>query len=197
MKNPQLVLGSTSRYRRELLGRLKLEFTVRAPEVDETAHPGEAPRDLAMRLAHEKAAAVHAHFPQAYVIGSDQVAHCQGTILGKPGNYARAFTQLQWMRGKLTYFDTAMTVLGPNGFRRDALVPVEVKLRPLDDDEISAYLHAEEPYDCAGSAKSEGLGIALMEYLRGNDPTALVGLPLIALCAVLREVGFLIPAPEA
>jgi septum formation protein len=192
--NPLLVLGSTSRYRKELLGRLRLDFTCAPPEVDESAHPNEAPRALAIRLAFEKAAAVFARQPNAFVIGSDQVAHCQGQVLSKPGNFERACTQLRLMRGQVTWFDTAMCVLGPNGFVRETIAPVEVRMRHFSDDEMERYLRTEEPYDCAGSAKSEGLGIALMEYMRGDDPTALVGLPLIALCSNLREAGFRIPA---
>jgi septum formation protein len=194
IENPPLVLGSTSRYRRELLARLHVPFTVAAPHTDETTLANESPRALAARLGQAKAAAVFAQYPHAYVIGSDQVAHCEGLILGKSGGYDRAVVQLRHMRGRVSFFDTAMTVLGPNGFARSVVVPVEVKLRDLHDDEIDRYLRTEEPYDCAGSAKSEGLGIALMEYLRGDDPTALVGLPLIALTHILREAGFRIPA---
>lgn len=192
-----LILASTSRYRRELLERLRLPFSARAPETDETPVPGEDPGALALRLAASKARAVATHFkaaPGALVIGSDQVAHCEGRILGKPGNYENAVEQLRWMRGKTTIFDTALCLIdAASGREQIRSVPTRVRLRPLDDAEIDAYLRAEEPYDCAGSAKSEGLGVALMESMQGDDPNALIGLPLIALCAMLRAEGVRIP----
>ena len=194
--NPLLILGSTSRYRRELLERLRLDFSVAAPLVDETALPGEAPDALARRLGLAKARAVASTHPNAYVIGSDQVAHCRGRALGKPGHFDAALDQLRWMRGQITRFDTALSIVGPQ-FERSALVTIEVELYDetvLSDEALARYLHAEEPYDCAGSAKSEGLGISLMKRLSGDDPTALVGLPLIALTAMLRDAGFRIPA---
>jgi len=197
-----LVLGSTSRYRKQLLARLRLPFETRAPETDETPVPGEAPEALALRLATAKARAVARHYAAlhggALVIGSDQVAHCQGRILGKPGNYERAVEQLRWMRGKTTIFDTALCLIDARSGREQLqLVPTRVRLRELTDAEIDAYLRAEEPYDCAGSAKSEGLGIALMESMEGDDPNALVGLPLITLCAMLRKEGVnLLPAAQ-
>ena len=194
----QLVLASTSRYRKELLARLRLPFATRAPETDETALAGEAPGALALRLAAAKARAVARHYaaaPGALVIGSDQVAHCDGRIMGKPGNYENALDQLRAMRGRVTVFDTALCLIDAiSGREQMRLVPTRVRLRMLDDAEIDAYLRAEEPYDCAGSAKSEGLGIALMESMEGDDPNALVGLPLIALCAMLRAEGVRIPA---
>jgi septum formation protein len=194
----QLILASTSQYRKELLGRLRLPFQAHAPQTDETPLPGEAPGDLALRLAAAKARAVASRFaagPGALVIGSDQVAHCDGVVMGKPGNYENAVQQLRAMRGKTTIFDTALCLLDASSGRQQLrLVPTRVTLRMLDDAEIDAYLRAEEPYDCAGSAKSEGLGIALMQSMEGEDPNALIGLPLIALCDMLRTEGVRIPA---
>ncbi|MDB5804726.1 MAG: maf protein [Betaproteobacteria bacterium] len=194
----QLILASTSQYRKELLGRLRLPFQAHAPQTDETPLPGEAPGELALRLAAAKARAVASRFaaaPGALVIGSDQVAHCEGVIMGKPGNYENAVQQLRAMRGKTTIFDTALCLLdAASGRQQLRLVPTRVTLRMLDDAEIDAYLRAEEPYDCAGSAKSEGLGVALMQSMEGEDPNALIGLPLIALCDMLRAEGVRIPA---
>ena len=185
-----LVLGSTSAYRRELLSRLRLPFTVAAPGVDEAALPGEAPAELARRLAAAKAAAVASLHPAAIVIGSDQVADLEGESLGKPGNHANAFAQLRRMSGRTVVFHTALAVMcQDSGFAQHDLAPVRVRFRSLADAEIEAYLHAEQPYDCAGSAKSEGLGIALLEAIDSDDPTALVGLPLIRTCRMLRAAG--------
>ena len=185
-----LVLGSTSRYRRELLQRLGLPFTVAAPDVDETPLQGEAPRALALRLALAKAHAVAAQHPDAVVIGSDQVADLRGQPLGKPGTHERASAQLQRMSGETVIFQTAVAVVcAATGFEQVDLAPVEVRFRTLKGDEIERYLHAEQPYDCAGSAKSEGLGIALLESIDNDDPTALVGLPLIRTCRMLRAAG--------
>jgi len=185
-----LILGSTSAYRRELLERLRIPFTVESPHVDETPLPGEAPAALAVRLALAKARAVAERFPDSVVIGSDQVADLDGCPLGKPGNHTRAVEQLQRMRGKTVIFQTAVAVVcAQSGFAQEALAPVKVKFRDLTDAEIEAYLRAEEPYDCAGSAKSEGLGIALLESIENDDPTALVGLPLIRTSSMLREAG--------
>lgn len=187
---PPLVLGSTSRYRRELLERLRLPFDVAAPQVDETPAPGEAPRELALRLALAKARAVAALRPEAVVIGSDQVADLEGQPIGKPGTHERAVEQLRRMSGRSVVFHTAVAVVRPvTGFERVDLAPVTVRFRTLDDREIEACLRAEQPYDCAGSAKSEGLGIALLEAIESDDPTALVGLPLIRTCALLRAAG--------
>ena len=187
---PSLVLASTSRYRRELLERLRLPFTVRAPEVDEAPRAGEAPAALAHRLALAKAEAVAALEPQAVVIGSDQVAELDGRAIGKPLSHERATLQLRSMRGRRVIFQTAVAVVrAASGFRRTALVPVAVTFRDLSDAEIEAYLRAEEPYDCAGSAKAEALGIALVVSIVCDDPTALVGLPLIRTCALLRAAG--------
>jgi septum formation protein len=185
-----VVLGSTSRYRRELLSRLNLPFEVAAPDVDETPNAGEPPRDLALRLALAKAHAVAQRFPQAVVIGSDQVADLAGQPLGKPGEHARAVQQLRQMRGQVVVFQTALAVVClATGFQQVDIAPVKVLFRDLSDDEIENYLQAEKPYDCAGSAKSEGLGIALLESIENDDPTALVGLPLIRTARMLRAAG--------
>lgn len=188
--NRKLILGSTSVYRRELLGRLRIPFSVESPHVDEAALPGEVPVTLAMRLALAKAQAVAARFPDAVVIGSDQVADLDGTALGKPGDHARAALQLRQMSGKVVIFQTAIAVVcAASGFCEQALAPVKVTFRDLSDSEIENYLQAEQPYDCAGSAKSEGLGIALLERIDNDDPTALVGLPLIRTATLLRAAG--------
>ena len=195
---PPLILGSTSRYRRELLERLRLPFEVHAPAVDETPLPGEAPAVLAQRLALAKARAVSALHPDAIVIGSDQVADLDGVPIGKPGTHARAVEQLRSMRGRSIVFQTAVAVVrGSSGYEGTALASVTVRFRDLGDAEIEHYLHTEQPYDCAGSAKCETLGIALLEAIDSDDPTALVGLPLIRTCALLRAAGLdpLVPAP--
>ena len=185
-----LILGSTSPYRRELLQRLRLPFEVVRPEVDETPHAGELPVALAQRLAMEKALAVARKHPQAVVIGSDQVADLDGEPLGKPGTHERAVAQLQRMRGHTVVFQTAVAVVCiESGFAEQALAQVKVQFRQLSDTAIETYLRAEEPYDCAGSAKSEGLGIALLEQIDNLDPSALVGLPLIHTCRLLRAAG--------
>jgi septum formation protein len=187
---PALVLASTSRYRRELLQRLRLPFVVMAPEVDETAAPGEAPAAMAQRLALAKANTVAMLAPDAVVIGSDQVAELDGSALGKPGNHARAVQQLRSMRGHAVRFHTAVAVVRPSsGFLQQALVTVTVRFRPLSDPEIERYLLLEQPYDCAGSAKCETLGIVLADAIESDDPTALVGLPLIRTSAMLRAAG--------
>ena len=189
-----LILGSTSPYRRALLQRLRLDFTVAAPDVDETALPGEAPRDLALRLALAKAHAVAAHNPGAVVIGSDQVADLAGQPLGKPGTHERATAQLRQMSGHSVIFQTAVAVVCPKtGFEQVDLAPVVVRFRELSDAEIERYLRAEQPYDCAGSAKSEGLGISLLDAIDSDDPTALIGLPLIRTCRMLRAAGLVLP----
>ena len=189
-----LVLGSTSRYRRELLERLGLPFTVEAPHTDETPQPGETPRALALRLALAKARAVAQQHPDAVVIGSDQVADLAGQPLGKPGEHARAVQQLRQMRGQTVVFQTAVAVVcAATGFEQVDLAPVEVKFRDLSDAEIERYLRTEQPYDCAGSAKSEGLGIALLDAIHSDDPTALIGLPLIRTCRMLRAAGLVLP----
>ncbi|KPU94837.1 septum formation inhibitor Maf [Variovorax paradoxus] len=185
-----VILASTSRYRRELLTRLRLPFEVHAPEVDETPRAGEAPQALAQRLALEKANAVAARFPDAVVIGSDQVADLAGESLGKPGDHAHATAQLRRMRGQTLVFQTAVAVVcQATGFVQRDLAPVRVVFRELSDAAIEQYLLAEQPYDCAGSAKSEGLGIALLEAIDSDDPSALVGLPLIRTARMLRAAG--------
>ena len=191
---PRLVLASTSPYRRELLGRLQLPFETAAPEVDEIAHPGEAPAATAERLALEKARAVTARFPAALIIGSDQVAFEGGKTYGKPGTRQNAMFQLQSMRGKTVVFHTGLCLLNAaSGNVQVCGVPTAVRFREFSDAEIERYLDKEDALNCAGSAKSEGLGIALLESLRGDDPNALVGLPLIALCRMLRAEGILVP----
>lgn len=185
-----LILGSTSRYRKELLARLCIPFQVEAPEVDETPQAQEAPKDLALRLALAKARAVANKYPDAVVIGSDQVADLDGEPLGKPGNHTNAVKQLKRMRGKTVIFQTALSVVCvATGFEQTDLAAVKVTFRDLTDAEIESYLKAEEPYDCAGSAKSEGLGIALLAAIDNDDPTALIGLPLIRTCHMLRAAG--------
>jgi septum formation protein len=186
----QLILGSTSRYRQELLERLGKPFQVSAPDVDETPLPDERPADLAVRLALAKARAVAKRFPDAVVIGSDQVADLHGTPLGKPGTHERAVAQLQRMRGETVVFQTAVAVVcAATGFEQSDLAAVRVAFRQLGDREIETYLRTEQPYDCAGSAKSEGLGIALLRRIDNDDPTALIGLPLIRTCQLLRAAG--------
>jgi septum formation protein len=186
----KVILASTSRYRRELMQRFRLPFDVQAPEIDETPLAGESPRAIAERLALEKAKAVARHHPDAVVIGSDQVADLAGEPLGKPGDHARATAQLRRMRGQTLIFQTAVAVVcQATGFVQCDLAPVRVVFRDLDDAAIETYLNAEQPYDCAGSARSEGLGIALLDAIDSDDPTALVGLPLIRTARMLRAAG--------
>lgn len=185
-----LVLASTSPYRRELLGRLGLPFTVANPQTDETPQPGESPESLALRLAEAKARAVAGEFPQALIIGSDQVATADGRIYGKPGTHERAVAQLRELSGKTVNFFTALCLFNAaTGAAEVRGVPTLVGFRDLADSEIDNYLRREPAYNCAGSAKSEGLGIALLRSMQGDDPNALVGLPLIALCDMLRRQG--------
>jgi septum formation protein len=191
---PRLILASGSPYRRELLERLRLPFEVMLPDICETPLTGELPETTALRLAREKAAAVAARAPGSIVIGSDQVATLDGEQIGKPGDHARALAQLQKMRGRKVVFHTALCVwdgrtcalTGP--YQLDNVQTV-VTFRNLPDVELDAYLHLEQPYDCAGSAKNEGLGIALLERIDSSDPTALTGLPMIALSGMLRKAG--------
>ena len=186
----QIVLASTSKYRRELLARLGLPFEVASPQVDETALPDEAPQDTARRLAEAKARAVAARFPRAVIIGSDQVAVLEGVHLGKPGNHANALRQLRAMRGKEVVFHTALCLYdAASGSTRTRVVPFCVRFRDYSDAQIERYLQREQPYDCAGSARCEGLGIALIAEMRGDDPNALIGLPLIALTEMLAAQG--------
>ncbi len=185
---PSLILASTSRYRRELLSRLGLPFESVAPDVDEAALPGEAPAALAERLALAKARAVAALHPGAIVIGSDQVADLDGEAIGKPGTHERAVAQLQRMSGRQVVFQTAVAVVAP-GLAAIERAEVRVRFRTLTEAAIDRYLRADTPYDCAGSAKVESLGVALLEAVESDDPTALVGLPLIRTCALLRRAG--------
>ncbi|MBK7661198.1 MAG: septum formation protein Maf [Betaproteobacteria bacterium] len=192
LKDIFLVLASGSRYRAELLARLGLPFETWSPDIDETARTGETCAATACRLARAKAEAARVRFPGAWIIGSDQVADLDGRALGKPGHREGARSQLRAMRGRTVIFQTALCLLA-GGEAREALVPTQVAFRPLADDEIERYLDREPAFDCAGSAKSEGLGISLLERLAGDDPTALVGLPLVALSAMLREAGAQVP----
>jgi septum formation protein len=192
----RLILASSSSYRRELLGRLHLPFEAIAPHIDETPRAGEAPQVTALRLARAKAEAIARHYPGALVIGSDQVATLDGEQIGKPGDHARALAQLQTMRGREVVFHTALclwdgrvSAAGQSEHVQVENVQVFVRFRDLPDAELDAYLRIEQPYDCAGSAKNEGLGIALIERIDSSDPTALTGLPLIALTGMLRRAG--------
>jgi septum formation protein len=185
---PQLILASTSRYRRELLQRLRIAFDTVAPQVDEAVLPGEAPAALAQRLALAKARAVATRFPGAIVIGSDQVADLDGLTLGKPGTHEHAREQLRAMRGRTLTFQTAVAVAAGE-FEQSELVAVNVQMREYSDAEIERYLVLEQPFDCAGSARSEALGIALCARIDSPDPTALIGLPLISVCRLLAQAG--------
>jgi septum formation protein len=201
--SPRLILASSSIYRRELLGRLRLPFEVLVPDIDETPRPGEAPEDTALRLAKEKALGVLSDAPGTLVIGSDQVATLDGLQIGKPGNHENALKQLQMMRGRQVVFHTALCLCdgrsdGVNDssptFPATSAVQLQniqtlVRFRDLPDHELDAYLRLEQPYDCAGSAKNEALGISILESIESSDPTALTGLPLIALTTMLRKVG--------
>ncbi|NUU00312.1 Maf-like protein [Herbaspirillum robiniae] len=191
---PRLILGSSSAYRKELLGRLGLPFETMTPDIDETPQPGETPDATALRLAREKAAAVAARAGAALVIGSDQVATLDGEQIGKPGNHDNALKQLQKMRGREVVFHTALCLW--DGRQENAAAAAQirnvqtlVRFRDLPDAELDAYLRIEQPYDCAGSAKNEGLGIAILQSIHSDDPTALTGLPLIALTDMLRNAG--------
>lgn len=192
---PPIVLASTSPYRRQLLARLRLPFTVQAPQVDEQALPGESPAATARRLAQAKAAAVASRRPDAIVIGSDQVADVDGEALSKPGTHEAALAQLTRMQGREVVFHTALAVVGPDGRRQVDEVPTAVRFRVLPVDQLEAYLRLERPYDCAGAAKIESLGIVLAESVRADDPTALIGLPLIRLTSMLAACG--VPLPFA
>jgi len=197
---PRIVLASTSRYRRELLARVVVAFDVFAPQVDETAAAGEAPRQTALRLAREKAAAIAARAPAGapgwLVIGSDQIAELDGKAIGKPGTHAAALAQLERMQGRAVEFHTALALADTRDrtFAVDCVATV-VRYRNLARPALDAYLRADQPYDCAGAARIESLGIALVESVRSDDPTALVGLPLIRLVALLAARGVAIPAP--
>jgi len=192
---PPIVLASTSPYRRELLQRLRLPFTVQAPRVDEHALRGESPRSTACRLALSKAKAVAVEQPGAIVIGSDQVADVDGEALSKPGTHEAALAQLTRMQGREVVFHTALAVVGPDDAQQVDEVPTAVRFRVLPAQQLDAYLRAEQPYDCAGAAKIESLGITLLESVRSEDPTALIGLPLIRLTSMLAACGVRLPAP--
>lgn len=186
-----LVLGSSSRYRRELLERLRIPFEVASPDIDETPLAGEAPQETALRLSRLKAGAVAQRHPGALVIGSDQVATLDGAQIGKPGTHDKALAQLRLMRGRTVVFHSALCLFDSrDGRAQTADVQTRATFRDLPDSELEAYLHLERPYDVAGSAKSEGLGIALLSRVESDDPTALVGLPLIALTTMLRQAGY-------
>jgi len=190
---PRLILGSSSHYRKELLARLMLPFDVISPDIDETALPAEAPEATAMRLAQHKAMAISSQAPNSVIIACDQVATLDGIQIGKPGTHENALAQLQLMRGREVVFHTALCLLDSRPGTRIPLqmenVQTRVTFRDLPDAELDAYLRIEKPYDCAGSARNEGLGIALIAAIRGTDPTALTGLPLIALTGMLRQAG--------
>ncbi len=192
--SPRLILGSSSRYRQDLLGRLRLPFDVCTPQVDESPRAGEAPEATALRLALEKAKEVSIRKPGHLVIGSDQVATLDGIQIGKPGSHEKALKQLQTMRGRRVIFHSALCLWDGRSSKQDGAAQLEsiatiVTFRDLPDAELDAYLRIEQPYDCAGSAKNEGLGIALLEKIESSDPTALTGLPLIALTTMLRRAG--------
>ncbi len=187
----QLILASTSPYRRELLARLRVTFDVLAPDVDETPLAGEAPADTAERLALAKASVVADRCPQAWVVGSDQVAEYEGCAIGKPGSHERAVEQLTAMSGRTVRFHTAVAVVRRQArFARILRVPVSVRFRVLERGDIETYLRLDRPYDCAGSARCETLGITLLDAIESDDPTALIGLPLIATTRLLREAGW-------
>ena len=190
MAFPSIVLASTSRYRRELLERLRLPFDVQAPDIDEMALPLESPRETALRLAREKAVAVAARFPGAVIIGSDQTVDADGVSLGKPMTHDRALAQLQLLQGRSAVFYTAVAVVGPasNNVQEDC-VQTTVRFKRIATERLENYLRADQPYDCAGSAKIESLGIALIDSVDSSDPTALIGLPLIRLTSMLAVAG--------
>ncbi|WP_395009955.1 Maf family nucleotide pyrophosphatase [Undibacterium sp.] len=191
--NPQIILASSSAYRKELLARLHLPFIAIAPDIDESPKEAESSEQTAMRLAQEKAEAIAHRYPNSIVIGADQVATMDGKQIGKPGDHARALEQLQTMRGQTVIFHTALCVLSNLPQHQKQSIQIQncqtiVRFRNLSDTELDAYLHIEKPYDCAGSAKNEGLGIALLEQIQNDDPTALTGLPLIALTSMFRNL---------
>jgi len=191
MRQRPLILASSSRYRRALLERLGVPFTTATPDIDETAHPGEAPETLVRRLAIAKAQRIAQQHPDALVIGSDQVAVYDGEMVGKPGYHEAAVRQLRRISGKTAVLYTGLAVIDARSGRTQAgVVPFGVAFRPLTDQQIESYLRKEQPYDCAGSVKSEGLGVALLERFEGDDPSALIGLPLIRLVRMLEAESF-------
>ena len=196
MTTQTLILGSTSVYRRSLLEKLQIPFVTAAPEIDETRHEGESAVDMVLRLSHQKALAVAENYPDTLIIGSDQCAVLDEQILGKPGNHATAVKQLTTCSGKKVSFLTGLCLYNAKTRQHQLeLIPFDVEFRTLSSEEIESYLQREQPYHCAGSFKSEGLGISLFKALHGEDPNALVGLPLIKLCEMLRREGMAIPAP--
>lgn len=190
MNQPELILGSSSPYRRELLERLRLPFTVVSPKIDETPQSGETPPETALRLALEKARYIAQSHPNALIIGADQVATVNGEQVGKAGGFDKALTQLQMMRGKTALFHSALCLYDARNdtYQLENII-TQTTFRDLPDDDLAAYLRIEQPYDCAGSAKVEALGITILEKVESDDPTALVGLPLIALTGMLRAAG--------
>lgn len=190
---PPILLASSSSYRKELLQRLHLDFIAQAPDIDETPLAGESALQTSRRLAKAKAQALSDAYPNHLIIGSDQVATLDNEHIGKPGNHQRALAQLMQMRGKVTLFHTAICLLdtrpGAQFPCQSDIISVELKMRELSEAEFDAYLRIEQPYDCAGSAKNEGLGISLIDYIKSEDPTALTGLPLISLTSMLRRAG--------
>jgi septum formation protein len=194
MASPRLVLASTSASRHALLQRLGVVFEAAAPQVDETAFPGESVADLVRRLSRAKAEAVASRFPGALIIGSDQAAERDGVIVGKPGDHPRALAQLRAASGKTVTFYTGLCLLDTGrGLYHEYTDITQVRFRELHKPEIERYLQAEKPYGCAGSFKSEGLGVSLFRSIESNDPSALVGLPLMSLCRFLREAGLPVP----
>ena len=189
----QLILASSSPYRRELLSRLGLPFTWQSPAIDETWKTNEEPEALVQRLAHEKAHAIWQAHPGAWVIGADQLVRCGDALLGKSGSAENAFTQLRAMQGKKVELLNGLCLLGPDGNLQIALVPYYIVMRSISAVEIRRYIDKEQPFDCAGSLRSEGLGICLIERMEGDDPNAVIGLPLIRLSAMLRTAGFSLP----
>ena len=190
MSQPELILGSSSPYRRELLERLRLPFSVVSPKIDETPQSGETPPETALRLALEKARYIAQSHPNALIIGADQVATVNGEQIGKAGGFDKALAQLQMMRGKTALFHSALCLYDArnDSYQLENII-TKTTFRDLPDDELAAYLRIEQPYDCAGSAKVEALGITILEKVESDDPTALVGLPLIALTGMLRQAG--------
>ncbi len=190
----ELILASGSRYRAELLERLQLPFSIRIPGIDEKPAPEEAPAALAQRLAREKARAVAVTSPTAVVIGSDQVATCDGAVVGKPGTAERAVEQLLRFSGRDVRFETAVALQClESGFLREVTVPTDVAFRTFGREEAIRYVELDRPLDCAGGFRAEAAGVVLMRHLRSDDPTAIVGLPLIALTGLLRQAGFMLP----
>ena len=190
MSQPELILGSSSPYRRELLERLRIPFSVVSPKIDETPQSGETPPETALRLALEKARYIAQSHPNALIIGADQVATVNGEQVGKAGGFDKALTQLQMMRGKTALFHSALCLYDARNdtYQLENII-TQTTFRDLPDDDLAAYLRIEQPYDCAGSAKVEALGITILEKVESDDPTALVGLPLIALTGMLRAAG--------